>query len=208
MFMFFLVKKNTRKILQINTVLILAFLLAIEFSLGFTADNKANQLRALRTKDATYQPVVLPSETAKRRDLQKIVTDPAGSPLVPIAGIPSGYPLCCVRKEDGWVDYRSDVRIEQPRRCDRGRKFFRLFWSVTLSFTVIAFKPETRSLIKFWTRYPDAKNLGFGGSGPLLQIAIFKESGRGFIEYECFLAVFVNDLADLDLETKNPTLMD
>ena len=39
MFMFF-VKKNIRKMLQVNTVLILAFLLAMEFFLGFTADNK------------------------------------------------------------------------------------------------------------------------------------------------------------------------
>ena len=207
MFMFF-AKKNTRKILQINTVLILAFLLAIEFSLGFTADNKANQLRALRTKDATYQPVVLPSEILKRRDLQKIVTDSAGSPLVPIAGIPSVPTLLC-KEGDGWVDYRSDkFGLNNPAGVIEEENS-----SVILvgdSF-VHGYCVQTGNTLidQIRTRYPDAKNLGFGGSGPLLQIARLKEfGGEDLSNTNVFWLFFVNDLADLDLESKNPTLMD
>lgn len=200
--------KNWRLIVAVNMALLQVFVLSAEFYFDLTADTRLNRLVTLRASRPDIQPVVLPGPILEDSEILKTFQVALGSKAVPISGIPNTPTLLC-KEGDGWVHYMSDeYGLNNPKGLLSGN-------IVTLAVVGDSFvhgycvQPEFDLANRLRAAGHSTVNLGFGGSGPLMELARLVEFGQTVGKDTKVLWFFFagNDINDLANETKNSTLI-
>ena len=196
---FFIKKENLIKLTMIIFSSIFSFYL-IELFLVMSnkiIDEKYQYIEEFKKNPPTLVPVIYYSDHNREKNIDKNI--------VPLAGISKIETIFC--KEDGpLIRYKSDkFGFNNDDQVWKDKNIY----AVTIgdSFTHGSCVDRDETIAKNIYKGKKVLNLGFGGTGPLVQYAIFKEYINEVNPKNIFWIYYEeNDLGDLINELSNPTL--
>jgi hypothetical protein len=148
---------------------------AAEFWLDHKDISKADVVSDLRYKKINAYPAILPNDFVQATSRsRKLTLKIGGKTIIPLSGIPESHTVLC-KEGAGWITYNSDSYGFRNQRGIWENDTFNIA-AIGDSFTQGHCVDEKNHIVAhIRDRLGKTINLGFGGNGPLLELATLKE---------------------------------